>query len=79
MNSLMADVFELMSARGHIPPSLEGRVVQARGLMRHDPFPPGHQPLDRAAPPNLLENKIASQAAEIEQFAEDNRRLANAT
>lgn len=65
-----------MSGRGHIPQALEGGVVQAPGLMQRGPFPPGHRPSDRVAAPDLLENKIASQAAEIEQLVEDNRRLA---
>lgn len=65
-----------MAARGHIPPALDGRIVQAPGLMRHGPFPPGQRPTDRLPPPDLLENKIASQAAEIEQLAGDNHRLA---
>ncbi|KDP38754.1 hypothetical protein JCGZ_04107 [Jatropha curcas] len=65
-----------MAGRRHIPPILEGRAVQAPGLMRHGPFPPGHRPSDGRPPPDLLENKIASQAAEIEQLAGDNHKLA---
>ncbi|XVF47830.1 hypothetical protein PTKIN_Ptkin03bG0142300 [Pterospermum kingtungense] len=47
----------------------EGRSIQAPGVIRHGP----HEPLP---PPELLESKIASQAAEIEQLARDNNRLA---
>lgn len=63
-----------MSARGN-PPAFERRPVQAPGMMRHGPFPgSGQRPLP---PSELLENKIAVQAAEIEQLAGDNHRLAN--
>ncbi|XWS70889.1 hypothetical protein CRYUN_Cryun03dG0088100 [Craigia yunnanensis] len=47
----------------------EGRSIQAPGVMRHGALEP-------LPPPELLENKIASQAAEIERLAGDNHRLA---
>ncbi|XVF34321.1 hypothetical protein REPUB_Repub18cG0049700 [Reevesia pubescens] len=47
----------------------EGRSIQAPGVIRHGT-------LERLPPPELLENKIASQAAEIERLAGDNHRLA---
>eukprot|EP00262_Sarcandra_glabra_P005590 TRINITY_DN17312_c0_g1_i1.p1 TRINITY_DN17312_c0_g1~~TRINITY_DN17312_c0_g1_i1.p1 ORF type:complete len:319 (+),score=90.89 TRINITY_DN17312_c0_g1_i1:51-959(+) len=59
-----------MAARGHITP----------GMMRHGPFPGlvpmGHHPLEQLPPPELLENKIAAQAAEMERFVRENQRLA---
>lgn len=67
-----------MAARRHIPPALEGRAVQAAGMMRHGPFPAGQRPLDPLPHLDLLENKIAAQAAEMEQLAGDNHRLAAA-
>lgn len=67
-----------MAARGNIPP-FDGRSVQAPGMMRHGSFPgsgsaSGHRSLEAS---RLLENKIASQEAEIEQLVGDNRRLAS--
>ncbi|XWS73158.1 hypothetical protein CRYUN_Cryun02cG0101600 [Craigia yunnanensis] len=47
----------------------EGRSIQASGVIRHGAV----EPLPR---PELLENKIASQAAEIERLAGDNHKLA---
>lgn len=69
-----------MSARRKIPTPLEGRPIQASG-MRHGYFPGsglggGHRPLEQVAPAEVLENKIAFQAAEIEQLSGDNHRLA---
>ncbi|TKY54644.1 FLX 2 [Spatholobus suberectus] len=55
-----------MAARGKGLPSFEGRPVQVPGMMRHGPLPP-----------QLLENKIAVQEAEIERLAGDNRTLAS--
>ncbi|GLT49616.1 hypothetical protein SLA2020_231620 [Shorea laevis] len=50
-------------------------------MVRHGSFsgsgrPDAHRPLDTRPPPELLENKIAVQAAEIERLALDNRKLA---
>ncbi|CAK7338101.1 unnamed protein product [Dovyalis caffra] len=64
-----------MAARGHIPPNLEGRAIQPPGMMRHGPFPAGHRTLEPLPHPDLLENTIAAQAADIEQLAGDNNRL----
>uniref|UniRef100_A0A5B7C244 Protein FLX-like 4 n=1 Tax=Davidia involucrata TaxID=16924 RepID=A0A5B7C244_DAVIN len=64
-----------MAARGHIPSAYEGRSAQAPGMMRHGPFP-GHRPMEPLPPPELLENKVAVQRAEIERLAGDNHRLA---
>ncbi|MED6133343.1 hypothetical protein PIB30_027509 [Stylosanthes scabra] len=71
-----------MAARGKIPPALEGRVVQASGMMRHGPFPglssaAGRRSLESLPSPQLLESKIAAQEAEIERLIGDNRKLAN--
>ncbi|KAJ8750850.1 hypothetical protein K2173_016031 [Erythroxylum novogranatense] len=54
-----------MATRGHIPSTVERRVVHAPTVIQRGSSPP----LDR------LENKIAVQAAEIEQLDLDNRRL----
>ncbi|XP_041022236.1 protein FLX-like 4 isoform X1 [Juglans microcarpa x Juglans regia] len=69
-----------MAARGQIPPAFERHPVQASGMIRHGPFPglftASGQRLLEPRPPELLENKIAVQAAEIERLAGENRRLA---
>ena len=71
-----------MAARGKIPAAFEGRSVQAPAMMRHGPFPglssaAGHHSLESLPHPQLLENKIAAQEAEIERLAGDNQRLAS--
>ncbi|XP_042495200.1 protein FLX-like 4 isoform X2 [Macadamia integrifolia] len=65
-----------MAARGHIPSSFEGRVVQAPGMMRHGPYPGAGQRLLEPLPPELLENKVAIQAEEIDRLVRENQRLA---
>ncbi|ONK70505.1 uncharacterized protein A4U43_C05F34400 [Asparagus officinalis] len=68
-----------MDARRH---AYEGRDLHAPGMMRHGPFPgelrpaDPRRPLEPLPPPELLENKIASQAAEIERLLRENQRLA---
>lgn len=64
-----------MSARRHIRPTLEGRVIQAPGMMRHGPFPAGHHTSEPLSHSDLLEHRLAVQAADIEQLAGDNNRL----
>lgn len=69
-----------MSARWKVPTPLEGRPIQATRI-RHGSFP-GYslggvrRPLEQVNPAEVLENKIAFQAAEIEQISGDNHRLA---
>ncbi|XP_038992895.1 protein FLX-like 4 [Hibiscus syriacus] len=57
----------------------EGRSIQAPGAIRHGSLagsgPPARGALEPLPRPELLENKIASQAAELEQLAVDNHRL----
>ena len=70
-----------MAARGHRQPSFEGRAAQAPGMMRHGPFPgSGHtvglRSLETAPHPDIAENKMLAQVAEIERLAGDNHRLA---
>ncbi|ONH92570.1 hypothetical protein PRUPE_8G181400 [Prunus persica] len=70
-----------MSGRRKIPSSFEGRPIQSPGMMRHGPLPglglpPGHRPFEALPRPELLENKIAYQAAETKQLTGDNHRLA---
>ncbi|KAK9275177.1 hypothetical protein L1049_022438 [Liquidambar formosana] len=69
-----------MASRGKVPTPYEGRSVQAPGMMRHGPFPglgpaAGQRPLELFPHPELAENKMAVQAAEIERLARDNHRL----
>lgn len=64
-----------MSGRRHIPSSYDRRPVQSPGMMRHGSLP-GYRLLESLPRPELLENKIAYQAAEIKQLAGDNHRLA---
>ncbi|XP_010536958.1 PREDICTED: protein FLX-like 4 isoform X3 [Tarenaya hassleriana] len=58
----------MSSSRDRLPAKHHGRSVQgtSTGVMRQQ----------RASHPELLENKIASQAAEIDQLSVDNRKLA---
>lgn len=65
-----------MAARGHMPPGYGGRSDQAPGMMRHGPFPAANRTLE-TLPPELLDNKLAVQEAEIERLAGDNHRLAS--
>ncbi|KAK9937720.1 hypothetical protein M0R45_014492 [Rubus argutus] len=70
-----------MAGRRHIPSSFDRRPGQSPGMMRHGPLPglghaPGYRLLEPLPRPELLENKIAYQAAEIKQLAGDNHRLA---
>ncbi|XP_031481273.1 protein FLX-like 4 [Nymphaea colorata] len=61
---------------------MAGRSVPPPGMMRHGPFPGGlgpvaHRPLEQPSPHlELLENKVAVQAAEMERLARENQRLA---
>ncbi|XP_057967113.1 protein FLX-like 4 isoform X1 [Malania oleifera] len=69
-----------MAARGKFP-AYEGRSVQAPGMMRHGPFPgvgiPANlRPMEPRLLPERAESKLAVQAAEMEQLAADNHRLA---
>ncbi|XP_021890668.1 protein FLX-like 4 [Carica papaya] len=64
-----------MAGRGKTPLAYQGRYIQAPGILQHGP-PAGHRPLEALPHPELLENKITAQAAEIEQLAGDNHRLA---
>ncbi|XP_061990627.1 protein FLX-like 4 isoform X3 [Rosa rugosa] len=70
-----------MAGRRHILPSFDRRPIQSPGMMRYGPLPglgraPGHRVLEPVPRAELLENKIAYQAAEIKQLAGDNHRLA---
>ena len=69
-----------MDTRRQIPSAYEGRFAQAPGMMRHGPFPGSgqsvHRPIGPLPRPELLENKMAVQAEEIERLAGDNHRLA---
>jgi chromosome segregation ATPase len=70
-----------MAARGQIPSTFERHSTQTQGMMRQSAYSglrtaAGQRLLEPLPPPELLENKIAVQAAEIERLAGDNRRLA---
>lgn len=59
-----------MAARKHKPPAYEGCSVATQSVNRRDSLPV------ESLPPELLENRLTVQAAEIQQLAEDNHRLA---
>ncbi|CAL1358586.1 unnamed protein product [Linum trigynum] len=66
-----------MAGGGRYPPKLDGRSsLQATGMLRHGSLPNGVRLLDHLSLPGRLENKVAAQAAEIEQFTNDNQRFA---
>ncbi|KAJ8645390.1 hypothetical protein MRB53_007138 [Persea americana] len=69
-----------MAGRSRIPSTFDG-IVQAPGMLRHGSFPGlglgGHHPLEPLPHPELLENKMAVQAAEIERLIRENQRLAS--
>ncbi|RWR73967.1 protein FLX-like protein 4 isoform X1 [Cinnamomum micranthum f. kanehirae] len=69
-----------MAGRGRIPSTFDG-IVQSPGMLRHGSFPglglAGHHPFEPLPPPELLENKMAVQAAEIERLIRENQRLAS--
>ncbi|EOY31569.1 Uncharacterized protein TCM_038495 isoform 1 [Theobroma cacao] len=59
----------------------ERRSLQAPGVIQHGSLagsghPAAHWAMESLPPPELLESKIASQAAEIERLAGDNHKLA---
>ncbi|KAK7388428.1 hypothetical protein VNO78_23244 [Psophocarpus tetragonolobus] len=67
-----------MAARGKVTPSFEGRPVQVPGMMRRGSVSGLGSVASHPLPlPQLLENKIAAQDAEIEQLVADNRSLAS--
>lgn len=63
-----------MDSRRNIPPAYD----EHSRMMRRGPLPPTQHPmeLEPLPSPELLENKMASQAAEIERLTMDNRKLA---
>ena len=70
-----------MAARGHRQPFFEGRAAHAPRMMRHGPFPGsgytvGYRSLETAPHPDIVENKMLAQVAEIGRLARDNHRLA---
>ncbi|CAJ1944909.1 unnamed protein product [Sphenostylis stenocarpa] len=71
-----------MPARGKAPPTFEGRSVQVPGMMRRGQLSglgsaASRRSLESLTPPQLLENRIAVQEAEIEQLLQDNRSLSS--
>ncbi|KAK6156680.1 hypothetical protein DH2020_010928 [Rehmannia glutinosa] len=64
-----------MDARRNIPPEYNERIIQSSGMGRLGPLPSAHHPMEPL--PVLLENKLASQAAELKQLSKDNHTLAS--
>lgn len=71
-----------MAARGRIPTALEGHPIQAPEMIRLGTISglgpvAGRHNIEPIHHPELLETKIAAQAAEIKQLAGENQRLAS--
>ncbi|KAL0404349.1 UNVERIFIED_CONTAM: protein FLX-like 4 [Sesamum radiatum] len=66
-----------MASRRNIPPPYDERFIQASEMIRRGPLPPALHPMEPLPPPVLLENKLVSQEAEIDQLAKDNHKLAS--
>ncbi|KAH6779341.1 hypothetical protein C2S52_010578 [Perilla frutescens var. hirtella] len=60
-----------MDSRRNISPAYD----EHSRMTRRGPLPPTHHPIE-PLPPELLEDKMATQAVEIEQLTMDNRKLA---
>lgn len=65
-----------MASGRHIPPVYEGHSMPAAGMASYGLLPAAHHSMD-PLPPEILENKLVSQAAEIEQLVADNHTLAH--
>lgn len=72
-----------MGSTGRIPPHHMRRPLPGHGMGHPEPFgagirPPhgGFPPMDMLPPPEVLEQKLASQHVEMERLATENRRLA---
>ena len=67
-------------ATGKIRSGYEGRSIQAPSVMRHGPLAgsgyAAHGAWEPLPPAEVIENKVASQAAEIERLVGNNHRLA---
>lgn len=66
----------------HPPPHLR-RAIPGPGLVNHDPYGPGMRrpqgpfpPVDMLPPPEVMEQKLASQHTEIQRIVTENQRLA---
>ncbi|KAL2232722.1 UNVERIFIED_CONTAM: Protein FLX-like 4 [Sesamum indicum] len=66
-----------MASRRNIPPPYDERFIQASEMIHRGPLPPAFHPMEPLPPPVLLENKLVSQEAEIDQLARDNHKLAS--
>lgn len=71
-----------MAARGKAPPTFEGRSVQVPGMMRRGQLSglgsaASHLSMESLPHPQVLENKLAVQEAEIEQLLRDNHSLSS--
>lgn len=64
-----------MDSRRNIPPAYDEHIRQASRTTRRASLPPVHH--ESLPPLMLLQNKLASQEAEIEHLTMDNRKLAS--
>lgn len=64
-----------MASRRQVPASY-GRSIQAPGMVLHEELTAGRRRIDQLPPPELRDNRLAARAAELEQLAGDNHRLA---
>ncbi|XP_016472430.1 protein FLX-like 4 [Nicotiana tabacum] len=64
-----------MASRRQVPASY-GRSIQAPGMVLHEELSAGRRRIDPLPPPELRDNRLAARAAELEQLAGDNHRLA---
>ncbi|KAK9683686.1 hypothetical protein RND81_10G158500 [Saponaria officinalis] len=71
-----------MGSKNRIPPHLMRHPIPGPGMVHPEPFgvgvrpPPGRFPLDMLPPPEIMEQKLASQHMEMERLASENQRLA---
>ncbi|XP_077237724.1 protein FLX-like 2 [Tasmannia lanceolata] len=71
-----------MGSKGRMLPPHLRRPLPGPGMMHPDPFgpgirpPPGAYPFDMLPPPELMEQKLAAQHAEMQRLATENQRLA---
>ncbi|KAL9226799.1 hypothetical protein vseg_002570 [Gypsophila vaccaria] len=71
-----------MGSKNRLPPHLMRHQIPGPGMVHPEPFgvggrpPPGRFPLDMLPPPEIMEQKLASQHMEMERLASENQRLA---
>lgn len=72
-----------MGSKGRIPPPHLRRPLPGPGMVHPDPFGPaihhplgGFPPFDMLPPPEIMEQKLATQHVEMQKLATENQRLA---